>query len=286
MTTALNPEQISSAFLAACRAELDALKPGNVHRHSAGHGMDVAHFERAAEAAAGPIADPSLSVGKRILRATEASVAATGLNTNLGIVLLCAPLAKAASETTFAIGLRRRLDMILAALDEQDATDAFAAIRIANPAGLGQVDEGDVRDNPDRLTLIKAMYLAAERDRIANAYVTAYSDIFDFALPVFQDARRLAIDSDLAVTTLHMSLLAEFPDTHISRKYGATAAEEIREQARALKAYWSPVASAKSMTPLIEFDAKMKTKGRNPGTTADFVVATLFVAGLIGQKPA
>jgi len=286
MTTALNPEQISSAFLAACRAELDALKPGNVHRHSAGHGMDVAHFERAAEAAAGPIADPSLSVGKRILRATEASVAATGLNTNLGIVLLCAPLAKAASETTFAIGLRRRLDMILAALDEQDATDAFAAIRIANPAGLGQVDEGDVRDNPDRLTLIKAMYLAAERDRIANAYVTAYSDIFDFALPVFQDARRLAIDSDLAVTTLHMSLLAEFPDTHISRKYGATAAEEIREQARALKAYWSPVASAKSMTPLIEFDAIMKSKGRNPGTTADFVVATLFVAGLIGQKPA
>lgn len=286
MTTALNPEQISSAFLAACRAELDALKPGNVHRHSAGHGMNVAHFERAAEAAAGPIADPSLSVGKRILRATEASVAATGLNTNLGIVLLCAPLAQAASETTFAIGLRRRLDMILAALDEQDATDAFAAIRIANPAGLGQVDEGDVRDNPDRLTLIKAMYLAAERDRIANAYVTAYSDIFDFALPVFQDARRLAIDSDLAVTTLHMSLLAEFPDTHISRKYGAAAAEEIREEARALKAYWSPVASAKSMAPLIEFDAKMKTKGRNPGTTADFVVATLFVAGLIGQKPA
>lgn len=286
MTTALNPEQISSAFLAACRAELDALKPGNVHRHSAGHGMDVAHFERAAEAAAGPIADPSLSVGKRILRATEASVAATGLNTNLGIVLLCAPLAKAASETTFAIGLRRRLDMILAALDAEDATDAFAAIRIANPAGLGHVDEGDVRDNPDRLTLIKAMYLAAERDRIANAYVTAYSDIFDFALPVFQDARRVAIDSDLAVTTLHMSLLAEFPDTHISRKYGAAAAEEIREQARALKAYWSPVASAKSMAPLIEFDAKMKTKGRNPGTTADFVVATLFVAGLIGQKPA
>lgn len=286
MTTVLNPEQISSAFLAACRAELDALKPGNVHRHSAGHGMDIAHFERAAEASAGPIADPSLSVGKRILRATEASVAATGLNTNLGIVLLCAPLAKAASETTFAIGLRRRLDMILAALDEQDATDAFAAIRIANPAGLGQVDEGDVRDSPDRLTLIKAMYLAAERDRIANAYVTAYSDIFDFALPVFQDARRVAIDSDLAVTTLHMSLLAEFPDTHISRKYGAAAAEEIREEARALKAYWSPVASAKSMAPLIEFDAKMKTKGRNPGTTADFVVATLFVAGLIGQKPA
>jgi len=286
MTTALNPKQISAAFLAACRAELDALKPGNVHRHSAGHGMEVAHFERAAEAAADPIADPSLSVGKRILRATEASVAATGLNTNLGIVLLCAPLAKAANETTFGIGLRRRLDMILAALDEQDAFDAFAAIRIANPAGLGQVDEGDIRDNPERLTLIKAMYLAAERDRIANAYVTAYSDIFDFALPVFQDARRLSTDSNLAVTTLHMSLLAEFPDTHIIRKYGEAVAAEVRQEARTLKAQCLPVASAKCIPALIEFDAKMKTKGLNPGTTADFVVATLFVAGLIGLKPA
>jgi triphosphoribosyl-dephospho-CoA synthase len=30
----------------------------------------------------------------------------------------------------------------------------------------------------------------------------------------------------------------------------------------------------------------MKSKGLNPGTTADFVVATLFVAGLIDRKPA
>jgi triphosphoribosyl-dephospho-CoA synthase len=235
MTTALNPEQISSAFLAACRAELDALKPGNVHRHSAGHGMDVAHFERAAEAAAGPIADPSLS-GKRILRATEASVAATGLNTNLGIVLLCAPLAKAASETTFAIGLRRRLDMILAALDEQDATDAFAAIRVANPAGLGQVDEGDVRDNPNRLTLIKAMY--SQPNAIASPMRTSLpTPTFSILrYPFFRTPGDSVTDLRSAVTTLHMSLLAEFPDTHISRKYGAAAAEEIREDARALKA--------------------------------------------------
>jgi triphosphoribosyl-dephospho-CoA synthase len=284
MTASLAANEISAAFLAACRAELDALKPGNVHRHSAGHGMDVAHFERAAEAAAGPIADPSLSVGKRILRATEASVAATGLNTNLGIVLLCAPIAKAASETSFDIGLRRRLDMILAALDEEDAADTFAAIRIANPAGLGKVEKGDIRDKPERMTLIAAMHLAAERDRIANAYVTTYSDIFDFALPVFQDARMVTNDFNLAVTTLHMSLLAEFLDTHIVRKYGEAIAAEVRQEARALKAQWSPVASAKSVPLLIEFDAKMKSKGLNPGTTADFVVATLFVAGLIGRK--
>ena len=77
------------------------------------------------------------------------SVAATGLNANLGIVLLAAPLAKAASETTIDVGLRRRLGQILSELDERDAEDAFAAIRLANPAGLGKVKEGDIRENPD-----------------------------------------------------------------------------------------------------------------------------------------
>ncbi len=277
--------EISAAFLYACKAELDALKPGNVHRHSAGHGMDVAHFERAAEAAAGPIADSQSSVGKRILRATQASVAATGLNTNLGIVLLCAPLAKAAAETTFDIGLRRRLGVILASLDEQDAEDTFAAIRIANPAGMGKVEQGDVHAKPQHLTLIGAMHLAADRDRIANAYVSVYADIFDFALPIFQEAKTLSqFDPSLAVTTLHMSLLAEFPDTHIARKFGPEIAARVRDDARVLRTQWSPIAAAKSLPALKEFDAKLKHEGLNPGTTADFVVTTLFADALIERK--
>lgn len=279
------PAEISAAFLDACNAELNALKPGNVHRYSAGHGMEVLHFEQAAKAAAGPIADPSLSVGKRILRATEASVAATGMNTNLGIVLLCAPLAKAASETTFDVGLRRRLGNILSALDEQDAEDAFEAIRIANPAGLGAVGDGDVRASSSHLTLIAAMHLATERDRIANAYVNVFSDVFDFGLQTLH-AARVAPDADpnLAITTLHMALLSEYPDTHIARKYNAEIASEVQHEARALRSYWFPVATAKSIAVLQDFDAKLKQSRLNPGTTADFVVTTLFADALIERK--
>ncbi len=160
MMNARAMSEIEAAFLAACHAEVNALKPGNVHIHSAGHGMEVATFERAAKAAAPFIANPALSVGQRILKATEASVSATGLNANLGIVLLCAPLAKAASAVTFDMGLRRRLALILSMLDADDADAAFAAIRLANPAGLGTADQGDVSGNPDRLTLTQAMYLA------------------------------------------------------------------------------------------------------------------------------
>jgi triphosphoribosyl-dephospho-CoA synthase len=284
MTVALTRDEIERAFLKACHAELQALKPGNVHVHASGHGMEIAHFELAAAAAAPFIADPSLSIGKRILRATEASFAATGLNTNLGIVLLCAPLAKAAAETDIGTGLRRRLAVVLGTLAEDDADDAFAAIRIANPAGLGEVGEGDVRNSTARMTLIKAMHLAATRDRIANAYITAYEDIFDFALPALVEARQHTTRDDLAVTTLHMTLLSEFPDSHIGRKFGTKAAVAVRSEAAALASQWKPVPTVKSLTKLAEFDASLKARGLNPGTTADFVVATLFTADLSRRK--
>ena len=47
---------ITDAFIAACRAELEALKPGNVHVHGEGHGMTVGDFEASAAAAAPHIA--------------------------------------------------------------------------------------------------------------------------------------------------------------------------------------------------------------------------------------
>lgn len=260
------------------------MKPGNVHIHSPGHGMEVATFEQAAKAAAPFIADPSLTVGERILNATQASFGATGLNANLGIVLLCAPLAKAAAETTFDMGLRRRLALILSALDAADADAAFAAIRLANPAGLGTAEKGDVSSNADRLTLIQAMHLAAERDRIANAYVTAYADIFDVGLPAYTAALEICERSDLAVTTLHMTLLAAFPDSHISRKWGPAVAIEVQQQARALSPSWQPVFSSKSFRELAEFDSQLKERKLNPGTTADFVVATIFTHALMRPK--
>ena len=44
--------RIAAAYVEACLAELDAPKPGNVHRFAAGHGMQAADFVRSAEASA------------------------------------------------------------------------------------------------------------------------------------------------------------------------------------------------------------------------------------------
>ncbi len=274
----LSAAQISELFLAACRAELDALKPGTVHVHASGHGMEVAQFAASAAASAPFIAAAGIGVGARILGAVEASFAAAGCNTNLGILLLCAPLA-AATEMPGEATLRQRLRVVLNGFDHEDAAAVFAAIRLANPGGLGAVPEQDVATAPT-VGLFEAMALAAARDRIAAAYVTDYADTFEFGVKVLAGALAHTDDPLLAVTTLHMAYLAYFPDSHITRKHGAAMAETVRGQAYALAPAWQPVAQRNTLPKLLDFDAELKRLNVNPGTTADLGVATLFTASM------
>src|SRR5215212_511413 len=95
--------RIAAAFATACRDELDAPKPGNVHVFADGHRMTAADFVRSAEAAALPLSAPGTRVGARILGAVEATRAAVATNTNLGIILLCAPIAAAAETNPAAL---------------------------------------------------------------------------------------------------------------------------------------------------------------------------------------
>jgi triphosphoribosyl-dephospho-CoA synthase len=272
----LTQDETAGLFLAACRAEINALKPGNVHIHAGGHGMEAAQFEASALAAAPWIAAPQLNVGARILRGMEASLATAGCNTNLGIILLAAPLAAAAqAEETSA--LRSRLGRVLARLDAQDALEVYAAIRIANPGGLGTATSQDV-SAPPTIGLLDAMALAADRDRIARAYVTDFAEIFEFGLPTLDRARQTAGNSEVMVTTLHMAYLAEQPDSHIARKFGIAVAEQVRKETLRHKHLWHPTVEPSSFAELLAFDADLKRRNLNPGTTADFVVGTLFAA--------
>jgi triphosphoribosyl-dephospho-CoA synthase len=134
---------VEQAYLRACRAELAALKPGNVHVHAAGHDMTVTDFEMSAQASATAMAAARLTVGQRILEAIRRTRSVVASNTNLGIVLLSAPLAQAALMPP-GPDLRRRLGRVLEELTVDDAEQAFAAIRLANPGGLGRSAQHDV----------------------------------------------------------------------------------------------------------------------------------------------
>jgi triphosphoribosyl-dephospho-CoA synthase len=272
---ALAPSEVAEAFRAACLAELSALKPGNVHVFAAGHGMETAQFEAAAAAAAPAIARGGASVGARVLAAVEASLAVAGCNTNLGIILLCAPLAVAAEGGG---PLRDQLVQVLDGLDRADAGNAFRAIAAASPGGLGASAEADVRA-PASVTLREAMALAADRDAIARQYVTGYADLFTRGIPVLagDPLERERIED------AYLAFLATLPDSHIARKFGPEQAEVVRTEAVALRGGLSGLSPGERHDALLAFDTSLKARGLNPGTSADLTVASIFAA-LIEQQ--
>jgi triphosphoribosyl-dephospho-CoA synthase len=274
-----NAGRIAEAFREACLAELRALKPGNVHVFAEGHGMTMAQFEASARAAAPVIAAPGLRVGQRILKAVEATRAVVGPNTNLGIVLLAAPLVAAAWRPERG-SLRERVAAVLDALDRADAEGAYAAIRLAAPGGLGRSPAQDVSD-PPTATLKQVMALAAARDRIARQYVTGFVDIFEIGVPRLRNALASGIVADEAVAAVHLRFMAAFPDSHIQRKYGAATAEAVRGEADLLDRDWlwhGPWVERRRR--LLAFDTKLKSRGLNPGTSADLTVACLLARSL------
>jgi len=266
---------IAGAYRAACHLELRALKPGNVHIHAAGHGMTVEQFLASADATAPILAQPGLSVGERIFQAVEATTAAVDCNTNLGILLLAAPLAQAALSGAGG-SLRDRLRRVLADLTVADAELTFRAIALAAPAGLGRVEGSDVHA-PATVTLLAAMREAQDRDRIARQYATDYADIFDMGVPRLRTSLDEGASYEQAVESLYLDVLATIPDSHVIRKYGWSKAEWLCRHASELREV-SQDGRAFTLTRsrLAELDKELKYNGINPGTTADIVVGCLL----------
>jgi triphosphoribosyl-dephospho-CoA synthase len=279
-------DPVAAAYVEACLAELDALKPGNVHRFAPGHRMVVKDFVRSAEASAAPIAARGARVGTRVRAAVDATLKAVGQNTNLGIILLCAPLAAAAEAPDAQdAALRPALKRVLERLDQADAADVFAAIAAANPGGLGRAPRHDV-NAPAVVTLREAMAEAADRDRIARQYVTAYDDVFSLGLPALEIARGRQSDARWSTLTVYLSFLAEIPDTHVTRKFDLGVAEAVRREAAGWRDALTTARDPERIAGgLLSWDGELKLRGINPGTSADLTVATLFASSLSPMRP-
>ena len=279
----LAPDVIADAYVAACRLEVRTLKPGNVHIHAGGHGMTVEDFERSAMASAPYIADPQMFVGEKIRAAVATTLEAVGTNTNLGIILLSAPLAAAAGPRARGDSLPERLTHILETLDHRDSREAFRAIAQAKPAGLGAAATGDVTSEPPpHLNLLEAMRLAADRDLIAAQYAHTYRDVFRLT-EAFERERTAGLTAEAALAKVFLTEMAAQPDTHVARKYGRPVAENLRARAQARLERLGDLRDPYRLdifSDLIAFDAELKAEGLNPGALADLMAAAAFAARL------
>ena len=259
----------------ACIWEVTARKVGNVHRFADFHDMTCVDFIRSAAAIAPQFNPPGVNhVGATVHRAVAATRSAIGRNTNLGMILLFAPLAAVPDSTPLREGVRE----VLAELTVEDAKEAFAAIRLAQPGGLGSAAQEDVRAEPT-LTLLEAMTFAAERDQIAQEYVSGFATVFDFGVPRLLEALAEFGCLEAAIIDLQLRWLAAYPDSLVARKNGPAVAEEVRWQASHV------LQSGGLATPAgrqagAAFNRFLRSDGNklNPGTTADLIAACLFAA--------
>lgn len=270
-------DDLSIGLLAqvACLMEVTTPKPGNVHRGRDFDDVDFLDFVVSAAAIAGPLDRARrIGVGAAVYEAVEATRRLVATNTNLGIVLLLAPLTAVPED----VALRDGVASVLAATTIDDARAVYRAIRWARPGGLGTVADQDVGVEPT-VTLLRAMELAADRDLVARQYANGYREVFEGALP----ALRASIDAgrplETSIVAAYLAVLADHPDTLIARKRGQGEAQEAsRRAADVLAAGWPDRAAARALCD--DFDAWLRGIGhaRNPGATADLITAALFAA--------
>ena len=283
-------EPVRRAFIEACALDVQARKAGNVSEASPGHGMHAGLFLQSAQAAAPPLCVARARVGERIEAAVRATQGLVRCNTNLGIVLLCAPIVAAQERRALGepgLSLATSIRAVLEALDIDDARAAYRAIALARPAGLGSAPEQDI-DAVPTVGLRAAMAMAAGRDRIARQYADAFADVFDPGVASFERTRDRALRRGSAPRTARiqamqaafLEFLAAWPDSHIARKHGDAAAHSVMAEARPWRQRARRGDTLDADPAWAAWDESLKARGLNPGTSADLCVATALVASL------
>ena len=272
-------KELSAGQLAtlACGLEVAAPKPGNVHRSADFSDTTFEDFLVSAQLL-GHVVDATSgkSIGKSVYKAVEATAHVLNKNTNLGLILLIVPLAKL-QQRGCSLTVVNMMNL-LQELSPQDASDVFAAIRLAAPGGLGNVDEMDVSDSPPA-NLLDAMRVAAKRDLVAQQYSTGFQLVFETVVPYLIRSRK-ALSLRDAIVLCHIRLIANFGDSLIARKCGDAESNHAQFLAQKAVESFESGDDGRYLESLAEMDFWMRSDGnrRNPGTTADLVGAGLFVA--------
>ena len=258
----------------ACELEVLSPKPGNVCPGQDFEDASADDFLKSAAAIAPVLASSQPTLGLSILKAVQATRNVVSHNTNLGIILLIAPLARVPEDRSL-IG---DISDVLAGTTVEDSRLVYEAIRLASPGGLGNAESQDVSDLPTE-TLAACMQLAADRDLIARQYVTGFRDVLTTGVDLLKDAQQNVACPKTQVTTLALRLLSMFPDSLIQRRCGEAEAITVQGKAQEIiDAGWPDSTAGQSL--YARFDHYLREDGhhRNPGTTADMVAAILFAA--------
>lgn len=276
-------DDLKSAYLFSCKKDIELIKPGNVNLLSSHKDTKAQDYLDSAILSSKELFNQNYSLGKRILESVNVTRSKVNVNTNLGIILLCAPVIQSYIDFN-NLDLREGIKKTLSTTSIKDTHDLCAAINISSPGGLGDSDMYDTASYPNA-SIKQIMNYSQEYDRISYQYSHNFSDIFDFIIPKLEFLNQRYESLDISLSLLFIEILAKIPDSHISRKFGDKIAKKTSNNARdllkILDREHDPDYLAKALNNL---DYEYKKKGINPGTTADLLVASLMIYKISGNN--
>ena len=222
-----------------------------------------------------------------------------GGNIHLGIILLYAPLSAGAgaafSNDSLEIDeLRDHTRRIIAKATQLDSIDIYSAIgKAMSFENLGSADQLDVTDREssekikkENITPLEIFELCKDRDLICREWVTGFKTVFETGYPYLQEKIMNGSNINDATVDTFIKLLSENPDSLITRKMGAEAAQKVSEEAkRIIKAGGTESEEGKTMLWKMDEELKKEEGKLNPGTTADLTAASLYILLLSGWRP-
>ena len=305
---------ISKCLESAILFEVSANKPGNVNFVVGFEGTRVEHFLASAVAVAPTFEEAArrgIKVAKRELGLDDVDLGRLmkdcvedinnwqkGGNTLLGTVILFMPIAVSAGMTSIKDNeidincLRSNLKLVVESTTPQDAVNLYEAIEIAKPSGLNGAPDLDVKVEDSKMRLIResislfdVFKTASSYDDVCYEWIHNFPITFDMAYPFLMNELKTK-SLNTAIVHTFLKVLAERPDTFISRKIGEKRAKDVSKRAREVLEMGgaeTPIGKKK----LIQFDKKLRKSGNdyNPGTTADITAATLALCTLSGYRP-
>ncbi|WP_254510758.1 triphosphoribosyl-dephospho-CoA synthase [Anatilimnocola floriformis] len=272
-TQDLSPGQAATL---ACLLEVTAPKVGNVHRGADFEKLTFTDFVASA-VAIGPAMEHAATtgVGRAVLSAIQATRQLVSTNTNLGMVLLIAPLAAVPRGESLQVGIAN----VLNSLTADDSALVYEAIRLAQPGGMGEAKEMDIAAAAPP-SLLAAMKAAEERDLVARQYSTNFAIVLSEILPNLLAGQQKGWSLTDNIIREHVRLISVYSDSLIARKCGSETATQASAYAAQVLAA-GDIDDENYHAALSDFDFWLRADGqqRNPGTTADLIAAALF-AGL------
>lgn len=271
--------EVKMAFEYACKLDVFSIKPGNVFFNHPAYGMTHKDFLQSSMACSDIICENGMDIGIKVLECVKASFDVVGCNTNLGIILLCAPIVEAIYLDKDHKFLQSNLKIVIDGIDEKQTASIYKAINMAHAGGMGSKEEFDLNeDNSSNFRLFEAMSFASSYDYIASEYISYFHNVINTISPSWRNYFNNMKDDKCATTATFLNLISSTPDSLIARKHGESVAKEVSARFKDISDdYCSSEAPKNLNNKLLLLDSELKIQGLNPGTTADVVVASIFL---------